>query len=151
MKKAQAVISFGIIITILAALVIIIMMIIFTAVGCVNERAKSAEIKSASENIDVNLMLLNSLRTPAPISGSNITLAELGIITLYDTSYNNAFDNQLYVMYNKLPYVYYMEIKKGNRDRYFGDSAAKKGSSASAEIPSPDFGIVEYKLYLYKK
>ena len=146
-KKAQAVGIFGIVVYVVVALIVILFFGLFVVYGCVAESQKPVEIKTASQDVDLNLVLANTLRTPVFVDGANVTIVELGMLTLYNSTYNSVMENELRLMFEELPYLYALKITKGNRIRILGNAnVGVYGTCASAEIPSQDFGIVEFRL-----
>ena len=132
-------------------IVIIILGSVLLLYGCAQERAKETEIKIASENLDLDMMLINILKTPLSADGINLNFADVAVLSLYDPSYNDLLNNKMRTSFAQFPHYYAVQIIKGDIKRTMGPSSAVSGSSALIEIPAPDYGIIQFKLYRAEK
>jgi hypothetical protein len=134
---------------IISFVLLAILVIVFFALSLIQSCTTSSEpysIESSAESLDLNSQLASILRTPVDI-GNDFTVAELGALALYDTSYHEAMNSQLRISFKNLAQIYALKISKGETKWTFGDSGALSGSSAVVSLPSMDFGIIEFTLY----
>ena len=135
---------------ILSFLLLAILVILFIALSliqsCTTVSKQAYDMNSSATSLGLNSQLASILRTPVDI-GNNFTVADLGALTLYNTTYDETLNNQLTVSFKSLSQIYALKISKGEASRTFGDSGAVSGSSASVLLPSMDFGIIEFTLY----
>ena len=131
--------------------VIIILGSVLLLYGCAQERAKELEIKTASENLDLDMMLINILRTPEFVDGINMTFADVAVLSLYDSTYNDLLNNKMRYSFAQFSHYYAVQIIRGDIKRTIGPSSAVSGTSASIDIPAPDYGIIQFKLYRAEK
>lgn len=105
-KKAQlqipgAIVDFYAIITFV--LVMLVFLLLFMIRGCNAKNVVSAEIQSSVADVDSNLVLLNYLRTPVVVDGTEMTMADLIVLYKSDLKFAaelraNPFSSSCYVL-----------------------------------------------------
>ena len=128
--------------------------ILFGIHQCSITEQQDLTINSLEETIDLNPILINILKTPVSFEQSDLTLADIGILTLYSTEYDTLIRKELGKIFYSLPHEYLLVISKNKRSRRFSTQNTagenilqKRGQAALTIIPAPDYGTARFTLY----
>ena len=126
--------------------------ILFLIHGCSAESQYKETMNSMTGTLDLNTQLNSLLRTPINVTNVNLTFAELGILSLYNPTYQDEVNNFMKKAFKDQPYLYGLKISKGVRfPSSFGNLPVVTYSSffngVSVQIPAQDFELVTFTLY----